>query len=89
MKSWDDDSGLLPLIAGIGIAIAGLFGLSYVVDTSSWLEFLKAIVVASLLFVMGLLALMGKFVTVPRPYALFVGVGLVAGALYLVYRGGF
>jgi hypothetical protein len=84
-----DEDGLIPLILGIGIAAAALFGGSYLItgdDPLSWLvDLLKITLVASLLFIFGVLALMGRFVTIPRPWGVVVGLGAVAGSIYLVW----
>jgi len=83
----NDDEGLIPLI--VGIAIASVLGYTWLTDTSedSW-EFVKVLVVASLIFTFGLLALMGKF-TLPKAFGVMIGIGCIAGSIYLVYLGSF
>ena len=83
-----DTEGLLPVI--IGVAIAGLLGYSWLTDaTADTWEFMKVIIVASLLFVFGLIALMGKFIAMPKPLGFLVGLGCIIGSIYLVYLGRF
>lgn len=84
-----DDSGLIPVIIGAAVVgLASFLGLTWLTDVDPW-EFMKVVIVASLLFVFGLIALMGKFIAIPKPFGLILGVGCIAGAIYMVYLGRF
>jgi len=82
-----DDEGLIPII--VGIAIASVLGYSWLTQgTEDTWEFVKVLVVASLIFTFGLIALMGKF-TLPKMFGFLIGIGCIAGSIYLVYLGAF
>lgn len=84
-----DDEGLIPvLIAGAIAGIASVLGLTWLTDVDPW-EFMKLLIVATLLFVFGIIALMGKFIAIPKPFGLVIGLGCIGGAIYLVYLGAF
>ena len=67
--------------------LGSLFGLDAGWD--AFVELLKLVVIVLLLFVLGVLSLMGKFGVIPKPWGAILGLGLIGGAVYLVYRGGF
>lgn len=85
-----DENALIPLLIGAAVVgLASFLGLTWLTgDADPW-EFVKVLVVASLLFVFGLIALMGKFIAIPKPFGLVLGIGCVAGSIYLVYLGRF
>lgn len=82
-----DDEGIIPIL--IGAAVVSLLGLSWLSDTSDPWALVKVVVVASLMFIVGLYALMGKLVLLGRFVSVIVGLGLIAGSVYLVYLGRF
>jgi len=87
-KNWDNDEGIIPLLIGLGIAgIAGWLGISYLGVGDTLTDFLKAIIIGSLLFTFGVIALLGKFVVIPKPWGLLIGLGSIAGGIYVVYAG--
>ena len=87
-KLRDNDEGIIPLLIGLGIAgIAGWFGLSYLGVGDDLTDFLKAVIIGSLLFTFGIIALMGKFIVIPRPWGLLIGLGTIAGGIYIVWNG--
>jgi len=53
----------------------------------AFMESLKLIVIVSILFIFGLVALSGKFVVIPKPWGLIAGVGCIAGAVWLIWKG--
>lgn len=82
-----DEEGLIPLL--IGAVLVGVLGYSWFTSAAEdSMEFVKVILVASLLFVFGLIALMGKF-TIPKPLSIIIGLACVIGAGYLMYLGSF
>ena len=83
-----DESGLifLPVIIGIS-AIAGYLGFNWLTDGTDPIEFLKVLTLASLLFVFGVIALMGKFMLLPKILSIVIGISCIGVALYLVYLG--
>lgn len=87
----DDDGGLIPLLVGVAIVGAALFGGTYLFtgeDPMTLLvDFMKAMFVASLFFVLGLLFLMGKLPVIPGPYALLAGLGCIGASLYIGWYG--
>lgn len=82
-----DDEGLIPII--IGVAIAGLLGYSWLTDTTdqTW-EVIKVLAVACLLFIFGLVSLMGKL-ALPKFMGVILGFGCIGFAVYIVYLGSF
>jgi hypothetical protein len=85
----NDEEGLLPvIIGGVIVGIASFLGISWLTEVDPW-EFFKVIIVASLLFVFGLIALMGKFIAIPKPFGLLIGISCIAVAIYMVYLGRF
>lgn len=91
MKNLRDDSeGLIPVLIGAAVVgLASFLGFEWLTAGIDPWEFVKVILVASLLFVLGLIALMGKFIVIPKPIGLIVGLGCIIGAIYLVYLGRF
>ena len=84
-----DDEGLLPVIlAGAIAGLASFLGISWLTDVDPW-EFVKVFIVACLLFVFGIIALMGKFIALPKPLGMIVGLGCIGGSIYLIYLGQF
>ena len=84
----EDTEGLIPLLIGIVIAgVASWLGFNWLTGGTNPWEAVKVILIASLLFVVGIIALMGKFITIPKPYGLLIGIGCVAGSLYYVWQG--
>ena len=82
-----DDEGLIPLL--IGVAVAGILGYSWFTSASEdSTEFIKVIIVASLVFTFGVIALMGKF-TMPKFISFIIGIGCVGFSGYLIYLGAF
>jgi zinc transporter ZupT len=85
----DDNEALLPVIlAGALAGLASFLGISWLTAVDPW-EFIKVFIVACLLFVFGIIALMGKFIALPKPIGMIVGLGCIGGAIYLVYLGRF
>lgn len=83
-KSWDNDEGLLPLIAALGIgAIATIFGIKFLAPDLG--EMVKTLTIASLVFVFGIISLSGKFVAIPKPWNLILGLGGVFGSIGYVW----
>jgi hypothetical protein len=84
----EDTDGIFPLL--IGIAIAGLaswFGFEWLTGGTNPWEAFKVIIIASLVFVVGVIALMGKFITIPKPYGLIIGLGCIGGSIYYIWAG--
>ena len=85
-----DESGLifLPILVGLS-ALAGYLGFNWLTDGADPIEMLKVWGVATLLFVFGLITLMGKVILFPRVLGVLIGLGCVGAAIYLVYLGRF
>jgi len=57
--------------------------------TDSLVNLLKLIIIAVVLVGIGLLLLANKLPVVPKPWSLIAGFGLIALALYVIWKGGF
>jgi hypothetical protein len=64
-----------------------LFGL--IPDFNDFVAFGKVIVIASILVIVGILFLLGKVGLVPKTWALVIGIGFIAGAVWYINKGGF
>ncbi len=86
-----DDYALVPLLIGVAAVGVLLFGGSSLLTGEDpvmlLIEFSKAVIVASFLFVFGLLVLMGKLPIIPKPFAFLLGIAAIAGALYVTWWG--
>lgn len=83
-----DTDGIFPLLIGIAIAgVASWFGFTWLTGGTDPWEFFKVIIIGSLVFIIGLIALMGKFVVIPKPWGLLVGLGCLVGSIYYIWRG--
>ena len=85
-----DDGALLPLLVGLVVAGGALVGGSYLLyddPMTSFISFLKAITVGSMLFVFGILLLMNKLTLIPGHIAVLAGIACVAVGLYFVWQG--
>lgn len=92
-KNWDDEA-LIPLLVGIGLLVGGsIFGLSMVgllqgtpLDPMWWVSVL---IIPSLLIVIGIIALAGKFIPViGRPVSLIVGILTIGLGIYMLLNEG-
>jgi len=83
-----DESGLifLPVVIGIS-AIAGYLGFNWLTDGTDPIEVLQVLPLASILVVLGVIALMGKFMLLPKFLSIVIGIICIGVAIYLVYLG--
>ena len=72
----------------IGNLFGGLFGGFAEGIGDVFMEALKLILVVTVLLILGILALMGKF-AIPKPYGTLLALACIIGAIYLIYNGGF
>ena len=83
-----DTEGFLPLIGIAAIGIASWLGYSWLTEgTEDFSTMLKAYAVASLLFIFGIIALMGKFGSLGKLISFIIGISCVGFAGYIVYLG--
>jgi hypothetical protein len=83
-----DTEGLIPLLIGlVAVGIGSWFGFNWLTGGTDPWEAFKVIIIASLVFVVGIIALMGKFITIPKPYGLLIGISCIVGSLYYVWQG--
>jgi hypothetical protein len=89
MKNLREDSdGLIPLLIGIAVVgVASWLGFNWLTGGTNPWEAVKVIFIASLLFVVGIIALMGKFITIPKPWGFLIGISCVGGSVYYVWQG--
>jgi len=84
----EDTEGLIPLLIGlVAVGIGSWLGFNWLTGGTDPWEAFKVIIIASLVFVVGIIALMGKFITIPKPYGLLIGIGCIVGSLYYVWQG--
>jgi len=87
MKKWNDE-GLIPLIVGVAI-VTGLtiFGASYTVSKTE--DFLSLLIVPSILIVVAILALSGRFMKVLGVHgSILLSIISFGFSFYLFYLGG-
>ena len=77
---------------GIGESIGGFFGGLFSgfgqATGEMFMDVVKLILAITVLLVLGILALMGKF-AIPKPYGMLLALACIIGAIYLIYNGGF
>ena len=72
----------------IGGFFGGLFGGFGEAIGDVFMDVVKLILAITVLLILGILALMGKF-AIPKPYGTLLALACIIGAIYLIYRGGF
>ncbi len=80
-----DESGILPLLIGVALVGVAIFGGSYLLTgedpVTLLVDFLKVSFVASMVFLLGLLMLMGKVSLLPKTVSIVLGFVCIAGSL--------
>ena len=83
-----DEDGIIPLLIGLAaLGIGSWFGFQWLTGGTDPWEAFKVIIIASLVFTFGIIALMGKFVQIPKPWGFLLGIGCCAGSVYYVWQG--
>jgi hypothetical protein len=83
-----DTDGIIPLLIGLAaLGIGGWFAFDWLTGGTNPWEAFKVIIIASLVFTFGIIALMGKFITIPKPWGLYLGIGCCVGSVYYVWQG--
>lgn len=85
-----DEDGIIPLLVGITAVGALLFGGSYLLTgddpVTALMTFLKFALISSLIFMFGILVLMKKLPVLMPPWDFIIGIGSIAGAIYIAWR---